>query len=258
MPQTAELKKQEIKKLVTDTLAQLTNILKNSGMSEDDKVGQITDLVTQLNDQVEGKIDEAIGQQTVTVAPGQQVAPQEADDNLEGPSLEELPLEPIPTTPVRRKVKKDRSFGDMVKYLAGKSWAEVSSWFGNPDNRRAWDEAQANAVAGVRGSEIFRDVAIKHAKKDKLKGGAGDDVEYDEMNKKQLEMGQKVEMEHTNDPEIAKEIAGDHLAEQLKGGKDKEEQDYYTELKKMDPHEDEVKDKKPAFWRRNLDYGTPR
>jgi hypothetical protein len=79
---------------------------------------------------------------------------------------------------------------------------------------------------------------VTAAKKgDKLKGGKGDDVPYSKMNKKQLEMGQKVEMEHTDDPEIAKEIAGDHLAEQLEEGKDKDKQDYYTLLEKIDPHE---------------------
>lgn len=39
----------------------------------------------------------------------------------------------------------------------------------------------------------------------------------------QLEMGIKVEMEHTNDPKIAKKIALDHLAE---------DPQYYTKLQK--------------------------
>jgi len=48
---------------------------------------------------------------------------------------------------------------------------------------------------------------------------------------KQLAMGIKIEDEHTNDPELAKEIALDHLAEIP---------DYYTRLKKME-HEAGVK-----------------
>lgn len=43
--------------------------------------------------------------------------------------------------------------------------------------------------------------------------------------KKQLNMGIKVEFEHTYDPDIAKEIAMDHLAEIP---------DYYTRLKNME------------------------
>lgn len=42
---------------------------------------------------------------------------------------------------------------------------------------------------------------------------------------KQLEMGRKVEMEHTSEPLIAEKIAKDHLAELS---------DYYTRLKKME------------------------
>lgn len=69
---------------------------------------------------------------------------------------------------------------------------------------------------------------------DKLSGGVGDDVPFGALNKKQLNMGKKVEMEHTNKPKLAKEIAGDHLSEQLKSGKTKKDQDYYTKLKKVE------------------------
>jgi hypothetical protein len=89
---------------------------------------------------------------------------------------------------------------------------------------------------------------------DKLKGGKGDDVPYSKMNKKQLELGTKIEMEHTDDPEIAKEIAGDHLAEQVDEGKSKKEQNYYSLLEKIDPHNENNVNDKPAFWRKNLDY----
>jgi hypothetical protein len=44
---------------------------------------------------------------------------------------------------------------------------------------------------------------------------------------KELEMGIEVEMEHTSDPKVAREIALDHL---------KERPDYYTKLKTVDKH----------------------
>lgn len=50
-------------------------------------------------------------------------------------------------------------------------------------------------------------------------------VKESEVNKKELEMGIKVEMEHTTFPAIAKQIALSHLDEIP---------DYYTRLKKME------------------------
>ena len=87
---------------------------------------------------------------------------------------------------------------------------------------------------------------------DVLAGGVADEIPEKALNEKQLEMGEKVEMEHTNDKDLAREIAKDHLGEELLEGKGKDEQEYYTKLKKV--HEDKCKDL-PAFWRKNLDYG---
>jgi len=54
---------------------------------------------------------------------------------------------------------------------------------------------------------------------------------YGRYDQGQLRAGIRVEMEHTNDPRIAREIATDHLAEQvLRGGR----QDYYTRLWRME------------------------
>lgn len=55
--------------------------------------------------------------------------------------------------------------------------------------------------------------------------GKHNDVSDNEFDKKQLDMGVRVEMEHTNDKNIAKMIAKDHL---------KEMPDYYTKLKAME------------------------
>ena len=64
-----------------------------------------------------------------------------------------------------------------------------------------------------------------------LKGGKSDKVPLSKLNKTQLGMGIKIELEHTKDKRIAKKIAADHLAEQYLKGK---KQDYYTRLKKME------------------------
>lgn len=59
---------------------------------------------------------------------------------------------------------------------------------------------------------------------DKLKGGKADNLPDSYFNKKQLEIGIKVEREHTNDIKLAKEIAKDHLFEDPK---------YYIKLKRI-------------------------
>lgn len=63
----------------------------------------------------------------------------------------------------------------------------------------------------------------KNNHKDIIKGGKGDKLNPSNVDKKELEMGIKEEMEHTNDKNLAEEIALDHLAEDPK---------YYSKLKK--------------------------
>lgn len=59
--------------------------------------------------------------------------------------------------------------------------------------------------------------------------GAGESLEFDgEYDPEQLEMGIKVEMEHTTNQLIAERIAKDHLAEMS---------DYYTKLAIMEGHD---------------------
>jgi hypothetical protein len=55
----------------------------------------------------------------------------------------------------------------------------------------------------------------------KLPGGVGDNTQTSQVDANQLSLGVQIEMEHTNDPDIAKEIAMDHL---------KEDPKYYTKL----------------------------
>jgi hypothetical protein len=47
----------------------------------------------------------------------------------------------------------------------------------------------------------------------KLLGGLGDDLDPDDVDPEEFKKGLKVEMEHTDDEDIAEEIALDHLAE---------------------------------------------
>lgn len=66
---------------------------------------------------------------------------------------------------------------------------------------------------------------IQASQKEFIKGGLAEGQPDSKYNSKQLEMGRKVEMEHTVDPRIANEISKDHL---------EEDSIYYTHLKKME------------------------
>lgn len=61
--------------------------------------------------------------------------------------------------------------------------------------------------------------------KDKIKGGLADKKNPKDFDEKSLKDGIKIEMEHTKDPSIAREIAMDHLVEDPK---------YYEKLKEME------------------------
>jgi len=63
---------------------------------------------------------------------------------------------------------------------------------------------------------------------DKLEGGKADDVPDEEFDEEQLDKGKDVEKEHTDDDELAKEIAKDHL---------EESGNYYKDLEKMENKE---------------------
>lgn len=58
-----------------------------------------------------------------------------------------------------------------------------------------------------------------------MKGGKGYRKPDKSFNKKQLALGTKIEMEHTNNRRIAKQISKDHLVEHP---------NYYRELIKME------------------------
>ncbi|MFX1478316.1 MAG: DUF5661 family protein [Promethearchaeota archaeon] len=61
--------------------------------------------------------------------------------------------------------------------------------------------------------------------KEILKGGHADKLPDSDFDKEELAKGTRIEMEHTNDAKIAKEIAKDHLSESP---------EYYKELEKME------------------------
>lgn len=71
---------------------------------------------------------------------------------------------------------------------------------------------------------------MRQERKNPIKGGIGDKLSVSDVDKNELRMGLKVEMEHTDDPDVALDIVLDHL---------KEDPKYYTKLKKIEPEENE-------------------
>jgi len=61
-------------------------------------------------------------------------------------------------------------------------------------------------------------------KSDAIEGGLAEGMPPSDFDRSQLAIGMDIEMEHTDNPEIAKEIAMDHLTE---------DPDYYKKLKKV-------------------------
>lgn len=94
------------------------------------------------------------------------------------------------------------------------------------------------AAIGVNPKVFIGEIGEDLSETEELKGGLSDDKTLEQLAKKhnykveslkkQLEMGIKVEMEHTNDKEKAKEIAMDHLYE---------DPSYYKKLKKVEVKE---------------------
>jgi hypothetical protein len=71
-------------------------------------------------------------------------------------------------------------------------------------------------------SYFYKSMGLREDQLPELQGGKGEGMDQTQVDPEQLQMGIKVEMEHTNDQELAKEIAMDHLAE---------DPQYYAHLK---------------------------
>jgi len=102
----------------------------------------------------------------------------------------------------------DRDLGEI-----GDKLTEIAHGFGE-------DDLYVGDDGKIHGSS-----ARSAQRKDLIPGGKSDEADVQDFDPAQMAMGQAVEMEHTDDPQLAREIAMDHL---------KEFPDYYTRLKKME------------------------
>jgi hypothetical protein len=87
-------------------------------------------------------------------------------------------------------------------------------------------------VSEVSNKTTFTQTGSPMKKAEKLEGGAGDNRPDSDFDPEQLNAGIKVELEHTKDRAVAKEVAKDHLTESA---------DYYKKLKVMESDMDATK-----------------
>jgi len=107
--------------------------------------------------------------------------------------------------------------------------------YGDRLPEEAQKTAASNLVAACLRHNIMPPAEMTKVAEDMIPGGKADKMTDSDFPKKQMEMGQKVEMEHTDDSQKAREIARDHL---------EEFDDYYTRLDKMEEEAKKAKEKK--------------
>lgn len=118
------------------------------------------------------------------------------------------------------------------------SGTQIRTALGDPTKTKTQKKKLFNDIFGWYSDKladiIFNKLTMKEGH---LPGGKGEKLNPADVDPRELEMGMKHELEHTSDPNIAKEIALDHLAE---------DPHYYSRLKKAGI--DEYKLFSPAWW----------
>jgi len=116
-----------------------------------------------------------------------------------------------------------KDFANKELKKGGNPFEEIKNIFKQKDDLEAV-EAKVNELRQRIGLDKIAE---------KTHGGLGDDQPDKKFDPKQLEKGMKVELEHSNDPEVAKEIAKDHLQES-KDFKGEKGAKYYDKLEDME------------------------
>lgn len=122
------------------------------------------------------------------------------------------------------------------------SGSEIRKALGDPTKSNKEKKKLFNDIFGWYSEKLANIILNKLTMKEgHLPGGKGEKLNPADVDPKELEMGMKHELEHTSDPEVAKEIALDHLAE---------DPHYYSRLKKAGIGEHKLFS--PAWWKDTL------
>lgn len=101
------------------------------------------------------------------------------------------------------------------------SFSIMKAWFDGWDEANVADWEFNSGILSMKPKVTNKGLVRDNT----LPGGRGDMLTEGDVDPDQLEVGIRVEMEHTNDSKIAREIALDHLAEIP---------DYYSRLEEME------------------------
>lgn len=164
-----------------------------------------------------------------------------------GPKNKMEKSEPVkpPSSPVSRTtpLSPEEHQAEADKLLGGKvSYRGFQEGYGKISGFHSFDQTPGVGNFGVRDGESLSEAyaraqnrfKLKSNRSNPIKGGKGDDLEYDEVDRKQLKEGIDVEQEHVRrdktktweeKKKFAADIAMDHL---------EEDPEYYTKLKKME------------------------
>ena len=111
----------------------------------------------------------------------------------------------------------------------------IISFFQDTDNITDEDIHKLAEILGIPTDELETNIyTILKKLINKQNIGKHSFVSDNNYNKKELDLGEEIEKEHTSDSKIAKEIAKDHLTELP---------DYYSRLRKMEKNENNNKNK---------------
>jgi len=125
------------------------------------------------------------------------------------------------------------SWYKMARYIS--EWELIASLLKKELNREPSAKEIQDKMLEEDYSDKNKEVPVMASKwKDKLPGGNADKKTPSDYEKSQVERGKKVEFEHTDDPDTAREIAMDHL---------EEHGDYYVGLEHMEKCLKEIEDR---------------
>ena len=121
-----------------------------------------------------------------------------------------------------------RDFADEQLKKGGSSFEDIKNIF------KQEEETVEAKVEDIRERVGLDMVVNKIASEDNIEGGLADGQPDEKYDEEQLDKGIVVEMEHTSNPDIAKEIVKDHLEESQDFEDEEDAGKYYDKLEELE------------------------
>lgn len=192
---------------VTDLGSFIREVLNEEDIPEVETSVVMQYLVPDIQDEIEAEEEEDEELETPEEIPGEEEKP---EDNSKVPTPNDTEKKKLP-------------FESKVKETNVKDTPEHIKVNCKACGKRVSDDTKLNPEGLC--PKCARSMPKWNESKDRLPGGRADKNKPEDFDKAQLEIGIEIEMEHTDDPAVAQEIAMDHLTE---------DPEYYTHLRKME------------------------